>query len=394
VFDYETLRLIWWVLLGVLLIGFAVLDGFDFGVAALLPFLSKDDEERRIMIDTVSAVWEGNQVWLILGAGSIFAAWPYLYAVAFSGFYLAMFIVLCALILRPVAFKFRGKLPNERWRNFWDWALFVTGVVPPVIFGVAVGNALQGVPFTLDDTMRVFYTGSLIDLLNPFALLCGVVSLLMCLTQGAAWLSVKTDSDLHARARKVAVVCALVTIVLFAGAGAWVAQAIDGFRLVGSVDTQGPSNPLLKSVVREAGAWLDNYDKWPLSLAVPELTIWGTLILLGGIAVKRDVLALIGNSLTIAGIVGTAGVSMFPFLLPSSLNPNVSLTVWNSSSSRMTLLTMTFVTVVFLPVILAYTSWVYRVLRGKVTKAYIRASRAATLIEDGQLCGTFHGYSA
>jgi cytochrome d ubiquinol oxidase subunit II len=372
VFDYEILRLIWWVLLGVLLIGFAVLDGFDFGVAALLPFLGKDDEERRVMIDTVGAIWEGNQVWLILGAGAMFAAWPYLYAVAFSGFYLAMFIVLCSLILRPVAFKFRGKMPGAGWRGFWDWALFVTGTVPPVIFGVAVGNALIGVPFTLDDMMHLFYTGSLLGLLNPFGLLCGLVSLAMCLTQGAVWLAVKTDGELQVRARRVAVLFGIVTMALFAGAGVWVALGIDGYRIVGAIDTHGPSNPLLKSVTREAGAWLDNYEKWPLTLAVPELTILGTLLLMGGIAARRHVLALIGNSLTIAGIIGTAGVSMFPFLLPSSFNPNVSLTVWDASSSRTTLIVMTFVTIFFMPIVLAYTSWVYRVLRGKVTKAYIR----------------------
>ena len=151
--DYETLRVIWWVLLGVLLIGFAVMDGFDLGVGILLPFVARTDGERRVVVNAVGPVWEGNQVWLILGGGAIFAAWPLIYAVAFSGFYLAMLVVLLALILRPVGFKFRSKMPGTRWRATWDWLLFLGGFVPALIFGVAVGNALVGAPFTFDDTL-------------------------------------------------------------------------------------------------------------------------------------------------------------------------------------------------------------------------------------------------
>ncbi|MDD5586349.1 MAG: cytochrome d ubiquinol oxidase subunit II, partial [Alphaproteobacteria bacterium] len=181
--DYEILRLIWWVLLGVLLMGFAVMDGFDMGAAALLPFVTRNDSERRIVINTVGPVWEGNQVWLILGAGAVFAAWPALYATAFSGFYLAMFLVLFTLILRPVAFKFRSKREGRLWRGTWDTCLFLSGTVPPLIFGVAFGNILQGVPFTFDEAMRMTYEGGLLGLLNPFALLCGLVSLAMTVLQ-------------------------------------------------------------------------------------------------------------------------------------------------------------------------------------------------------------------
>ena len=159
--SYEILRLIWWALLGILLIGVAVMDGFDLGTAILLPFVGKTDVERRVVINTVGPVWEGNQVWLILGGGAIFAAWPPLYAVAFSGFYLAMFLVLCALILRPAGFKYRSKLTDPTWREVWDWALFVGGLVPALIFGVAFGNVLQGVPFRFDETMRMTYEGNL-----------------------------------------------------------------------------------------------------------------------------------------------------------------------------------------------------------------------------------------
>src|SRR6056297_1585230 len=164
--DFEILRVIWWALLGVLLIGFALTDGFDLGVGALLPFVGKTDVERRIAINTVGPVWAGNQVWFILGGGAIFAAWPPLYAVSFSGFYLAMFAVLAALILRPVGFKYRSKRDSQAWRSAWDWALFVGGFVPAPVFGVAMGNVLQGVPFRLNDDLMTVYDGGFFGLLN------------------------------------------------------------------------------------------------------------------------------------------------------------------------------------------------------------------------------------
>ena len=160
--DYEFLRIVWWGLLGVLLIGFTLTDGFDLGVATLLPFVARTDAERRMTINTVGPTWEGNQVWFILGGGTIFAAWPFVYAVAFSGFYLAMFLVLAALILRPVGFKYRSKRASAGWRASWDWALFVGGFVPALVFGVAVGNVMLGAPFRLDDDLRSTYLGSLL----------------------------------------------------------------------------------------------------------------------------------------------------------------------------------------------------------------------------------------
>ncbi len=186
--SYETLRLIWWLLIGILLVGFAITDGFDLGTGILLPFAGKTDLERRVIINSIGPVWEGNQVWLILGGGAIFAAWPQLYAVSFSGFYLAMFVILVALIVRPVAFKFRSKREDPRWRARWDAALFVGGFVPALICGVAIGNVLQGVPFRFSPDMHIFYDGTFFALLNPFALLCGLVSVAMLVMHGATWL--------------------------------------------------------------------------------------------------------------------------------------------------------------------------------------------------------------
>ncbi|TWB53203.1 cytochrome bd-I ubiquinol oxidase subunit 2 apoprotein [Rhizobium sp. ERR 922] len=369
--DYETLRIIWWLLLGVLLIGFAVTDGFDLGVGTLLPFVAKTDTERRIAINSIGATWEGNQVWLILGGGAIFAAWPPLYAVSFSGFYLAMFAILLALILRPVAFKYRSKRDSAGWKAGWDWALFVGGFVPSLIFGVAVGNVLQGVPFRFDGDMRIFYEGSFFALLNPYALLCGLLSVAMLVMHGAAWLLVKTDGVVAERARRFGMVAALVVIVLFALGGLFLWMGIDGYRIASAIDVEGPSNPLLKTVEHSAGAWLANYGSHPWMMIAPALGFLGAAVALLAMLGRREVTALLFSKLAIFGIISTVGLSMFPFILPSSLDPRSSLTVWDASSSHLTLFIMLVVAVIFLPIVLAYTAWVYRVLWGKVDEATV-----------------------
>jgi cytochrome d ubiquinol oxidase subunit II len=358
--DYETLRLIWWALLGVLLIGFAVMDGFDLGTAALLPFVAKTDLERRIVINTVGPVWEGNQVWFILGGGSIFAAWPALYAASFSGFYLAMFLVLATLILRPVGFKFRSKVEAPLWRNFWDWALFSGGVVPALVFGVAFGNLFLGVPFSFDSDLRFHSDITLWSLLNPFGLLVGLVSLSMIVMHGAAWLNLKTEEAVQARARRILPFAALAFVVLFMLAGFWLA-GLDGYRITGAMAHGGPSNPLLKSVARvPGGGWLSGWQQWPAVI----LTLAGTA---GAVLLRaRPLAAFLCSALVPLGTIATAGLALFPFLLPSSSHPGASLTVWDASSSKLTLAVMLGATALFLPLIIAYTGWVYRVMRGPV----------------------------
>lgn len=374
-FDYEMLRLIWWALLGVLLIGFALTDGFDLGVAALLPFVARDDAERRMVINAIGPTWEGNQVWFILGGGAIFAAWPFVYAVSFSGFYLAMFLVLAALILRPVGFKYRSKRPDAAWRTRWDWALFVGGLVPALVFGVAVGNVLLGAPFRFDDDLRAFYDGTLLGLFTPFTLLCGLLSVAMLVLHGAAWLAIKVEhGPVHDRARTFGNVAAIVAILLFAGGFAFVAWGDMGYRLVGAVDPSGPSNPLRTTAAPAAGAWLANYAVHPWMTILPALGFAGSLVALAGIRARREILAFAGSSLAATGIIATVGCSMFPFILPSSIDAHSSLTVWNASSTHKTLGIMLFVTLVFLPIVLAYTAWAYRVMFGRVTSEDIRTN--------------------
>jgi cytochrome d ubiquinol oxidase subunit II len=367
--SYEILRLIWWALLGILLIGFAVMDGFDLGTAILLPFVARTDVERRIAINTVGPVWEGNQVWLILGAGAIFAAWPALYAASFSGFYLAMVLVLAALIVRPVGFKFRSKVEDSRWRSVWDWVLCIGGIVPSLVFGVAFGNLFLGVPFNFDSDLRFHSTISLLSLLNPFALLAGLVSLVMIALHGAIWLNLKASGAVKQRAALAATILSPLYIALFAVAGIWVSR-LGAYHFVSALAPDGPSNPLLKTVA-QGGSWFANFNAHPALWLVPVIAVLGAA--LAALTRRFPVIAFCASALVPICTIATAGFALFPFLLPSSSNPSASLTVWDASSSRLTLEIMLGVVVIFLPIVLAYTSWVYRVMRGPVTAEQIAA---------------------
>ncbi len=374
-FDFETLKVIWWALLGILLAGFAIMDGFDLGVGILLPWIARTDTERRVVINTVGPVWEGNQVWLVLGGGAIFAAWPALYAASFSGFYLAMLLVLAALILRPVGFKFRSKMPGARWRATWDWALFVGGAVPALVFGVAMGNLLRGVPFSFDSDLRAHYEFGFFYLLNPFSVLCGLVSVAMLSAHGAVYLSMKTDGGLARRARAVSRYAALAWAVLFALAGVWLWKSGYGITIDSGAAPGGQPDPLAKVAVLRAGAWFSNYGRWPLALLAPAAGLAAPLAVAALAGARRRLAVFALSAVGIAAVIGSMGLSLFPFLLPSSSSPDSSLTVWDASSSARTLNIMLIAVVIFLPIVLAYTAWVYRVLRGPVTSAYIESNQ-------------------
>ena len=375
--DYDILRVIWWLFLGVLLIGFAIMDGFDLGVAALLPYVARSDSERRVAINTIGPVWEGNQVWLITGGGAIFAAFPPVYAASFSGFYIAMFLVLAALILRPVGFEFRNKIADPRWRTFWDYALFANGLVPSLVFGVAFGNILQGVPFRIDSDMRVLYEGSgLFELLNPFGLLCGLVSLAMLTTHGAVYLTLKAEGPVKKRAAGYVRIGALATGALFIIAGIWTAFVLKGYVITSPIAADGPSNPLLKTVAQVRGHWFANFAVHKWMILAPAIAIVGPLLTFMFTITRRAGLAFIASALGIFGIIATAGVSMFPFLMPSDIMPQASLTVWDATSSQLTLFVMLLATLILLPIVLAYTGFVFRVLRGAVTAKQIESNSA------------------
>lgn len=370
-FDYESLKLIWWLVIGILFIGFAVTDGMDMGVGGLLPFVAKNDVERRVVINTIGAHWDGNQVWLITAGASLFAAWPMVYATAFSGFYFAMMLTLFCLFLRPLGFDYRSKIDSPKWRYNWDKALFVGSMVPALVFGIAFGNLLQGVPFHFDDLMRVTYTGSFFGLFNTLGLLSGMVSVSMMLMHGATWLTMRTDGDVAARSAKAAQIFSVVLVICFTLAGVLIWQQVEGYVIQSTIDPLAYAQPTTKIVGTATGAWLNNFNASPVLWLLPLIGI--VMALLAGLLARfrRGALAFCASGLSLAGIILTMGVSMFPFVMPSSSTPNHSLTLWDSVSSEGTLGLMLVVVAVFVPIILGYTLWCYSKMWRTVTIAEI-----------------------
>ena len=373
--DYEFLRIIWWVLVIVLLIGFSVTDGFDIGVTALLPVAGKKEVEKRIMINSIAPHWDGNQVWLLTAGGAIFAAWPIVYSVAFSGFYIALFLVLAALFFRPIGFEYRAKIDNPTWRAVWDWGLFAGGFVPALVFGVAFGNLLQGVPFELNELSQVTYTGSFFALLNPFALLCGVLSLAMLVTHGANWLQMKTTAELRNRARAITQIGALVTLITFVLAGVWLSFK-EGYVVTSVLDHFAPSSPASgKEVAVEVGAWFKNFNETPALWIFPALVVIGALLNVVASKANRCGFAFFFSVLTMAGVIITAAVSMFPFVMPSSTHPAQSLLMWDATSSELTLTLMFYLALVFVSISLLYTIWSYYKMFGRLDESFVEDNK-------------------
>ncbi|MGF1684477.1 cytochrome d ubiquinol oxidase subunit II [Photobacterium minamisatsumaniensis] len=375
-FDYETLRCIAWAIIGLLLIGFAITDGFDMGVSALLPILGKSENDRRIMINTVAPHWDGNQVWLVTAGGAIFAVWPLVYAVSFSGFYFAMILALAALWLRPLGFDYRSKIDSPTWRATCDKALCIGGLIPTVIFGVAFGNLLQGVPFELNELLITTYKGSFFELLNPFALLCGLVSLCMILTQGATWLQMKTTGTLHQRASSFSQLSAFATSTLFFIAGIW-AYNLDGYMITSPIITDAAANPLNKEVSIIAHGLFKNFGQFPVLWLIPAVAVIAPSISAIATRGKKDGTAFLMSSLTVASVILTAGIALFPFIIPSSLDPSQSLTIWDATSSEKTLGIVTVISLVMVPIIIAYTLWCYRKMFGRLDEQYIEQNKTS-----------------
>ena len=369
-FDYESLRLIWWLLVGVLLIGFAIADGMDLGTAMMIPVLGKTDTERRVIINTIGPHWDGNQVWLITAGGAIFAAWPLVYATAFSGFYWAMLLVLFALFFRPVGFEYRSKKDSVQWRTNWDYALALGSFVPSLVFGVAFGNLFLGVPFHFDEFTRPIYTGSFWALLNPFAIVCGLASVAMLALQGATWLQMRAGGQVQWRAQAVATLLGPVLTLLLVVAGAWLYFGISGYAISSEVIGDAASNPLSKTVIQTEN-WFGNYTTYPIlwalvlaSVALPLLT---SLVARAG----KSGFAFVLSSLTIAAIILMTGFTLFPFLMPSSSDLASALTLWDATSSELTLEIMFWVALVFVPIILTYTFWGYYKMWRRIEPEFI-----------------------
>lgn len=329
------LNSVWFFLIAVLLTGYAILDGFDLGVGVLHLF-TRSEPERRISMNAIGPVWDGNEVWLLTGGGALFAAFPIVYATAFSGFYLALMLVLFALIFRAVSLEFRNKLDSPGWRRVWDWSFGLGSLLPAVLFGAAVGNVLRGLPIAADGSLHVAFTA----LLNPYALLIGALSLVMLTMHGAAYLTVKTDSELQQRMVRWCT-------------GTWMAFVVLYF--VATLATYFVS-PFL----------FEGLPGHPLFWIFLVLLLGGIVALPVSLRGAKYLRAFLASSLTIASMIGLAGVSLFPRMLPSSIDLAHSLTIYNASSTPRTLTVMLVIALIGMPVVLAYTAYVYRVFKGKV----------------------------
>jgi cytochrome bd ubiquinol oxidase subunit II len=329
------LNMIWFGLVGVLIIGYAILDGFDLGVGVLHMF-ARTDAERRIQLNAIGPVWDGNEVWLLTGGGALFAAFPIVYATVFSGFYLALILLLGALIFRAVSMEFRSKVESTQWRTFWDWAFSIGSLLPAVLFGVAFGNVLRGVPI---DSYQM-WTGSFFGLLNPYAILVGLLSLCLFTMHGAIYLSMKTDGDLRERT------------------AAWIPKswmATVGLYVLATIATVIVSPFLFANV-------LQNPLFWVLFI----LLLAGLLVIPIAAKGKRYGRAFLASSIMIASMIGLSALSLFPRLVPSITDLNNSLTIYNASSSQATLSTMLVIALIGVPIVLVYTIVIYRVFKGKV----------------------------
>lgn len=288
----------------------------------------------------------------------------------FSGFYFAMLLVLLALILRPVGFNFRGKVDSPTWRAVWDGGIAIAGVVPSLVFGVAFGNLFLGVPFHFTNDLLPVYDGQFFALFHPFALITGVVSLAMLLMHGATYAAMKVEEPVSGRALAIARLTAIVTIVTFVLAGVWL-YFLPGHQIVSEINPLAASNPLHKRVEIVSGGWMSWHQQYPLTLAFPVIAIAG---LVGVLLIKGKILRFISSGIAVAMIIFTAGGALFPFLLPSATDPNHGLTIWDASSSELTLIIMLICVFIFLPLILVYTTWAVRIMRGQVTRAHVLES--------------------
>jgi len=368
--DYSLMRLVWWFLIGFLWIGFAIMDGHDLGVGGLLLFVARKDEERRVLVNSIAPHWDGNQVWLITAAVGMFAAWPIVYATVFSGIYIVVLGMLWTLFLRAPAFDYRSKIETKRWRGNWDKVIFVASAVTPIVLGVGAGNLFLGLPFDIDQNMRMHYEGQIWQLFSPYALLAGVLGLFMILSQGASYIMIRTEDVIHARAKTALFTCALITLICFVLIEIWTLQ-LKGF-VITNIDTSAFSNPFAKSVAIVDHGWADNYKNYPYMMIAPCLVILSFLGAMLFAKLDKAVLAFVATSLGVASVIISFGCLLFPFLVPSSINTNISLTMWDATSSYHTLSLSLIVALIFAPIIIIYTSWVYKIMSGKLTENKIR----------------------
>ncbi len=364
--DYATLKLIWLWVIGFLCAGFAITGGLDLGVCALIPWIGHNDSERSQLLESIGPTWEGNQVWLVTAAAALFAAWPLMYAASFSSFYLAFLGVLLALILRPPGIDYRHKLSHPLWRKSWDLCLFISGFVPCVLFGVAFGHLLRGLPFSYDQNLMPHPTGTFLNLFDPYALICGLLSLSLLFVQACLFIQCKTLQPLRDRALHTAYLAGGVFMITFTLAWLGALFYIDGYAVVSMGDPNQALIPTAKVVIKGQGLWLKHYQQDARGYLGPFLSILSVGMALILAYLERPKTALVCNSVAIASVLWTLGFTLYPFVMPSISVPNHSLTLWDASASRLSLGWMLAAVLLFLPIVLVYTTWAYQMMRGPV----------------------------
>lgn len=362
--DYTVLQVLWWMILGSILVVYAATAGFDVGVTTLMPFF-KNEEERRVILNTSAPTWDGNLTWIVFAGGGIFVVWPVVYSTAFSGLYAGMLLILFPLFLRAPGYEYRNKLPSMKWKRFWDFGLFISGILPVFVFGVATGNCFVGFPFHFDPiSLRMFYTGNLFDLFNPLGILAGLVSVAMVLFHGSTFLQRRTEGNICDKARIVTFSSGVVLLILFSVAGLLIVLYAPGYQLIDS--PINPTSHLLENVVvRAPGSWFASFMYYPWKGFGPVFAYIGILVSMVATYFKSRNLAFWSSAVAIAGIVATSGFTLFPFIMPSSTNPNESLTIWNATSSQYALNMMLYVGTVLLAIIAAYKIFAYHSIWGR-----------------------------
>lgn len=364
--DYVTLKLIWWGIFGFLITAFMITGGMDIGVGFLLPVIGKNDNDRRLILNAIGPTWEGNQVWLItLGAG-LFAIWPIAYATIFSCMYLAFVLVLVMLILRPPGIDYRSKINSNTWRSIWDVTLFTSNLVLALGFGLVVGNLFTGLPFYFDQDMRIIYQGDFLSIISPCALLFAVVTLCMLGLQGALYLQYKLDESMQDVIKLMVKIFGIGFIVTSIFAGISVVLWVPGYEIISIPDINTGISVIDKTVQPLLSGWAQNYAGHKWLWIFPIFALIFTRVAMKYSSFNKNATALFVNSAGIACATTTVGVALFPFIIPSNIFPSNSLTIWDVCSSALTLQWSFVVTLLLLPLILFYTIWVYRVMRGKV----------------------------
>ncbi len=356
-FDYEMMRCITWGLLWLLIIHFSLTGGYYLGVSILFPFLAETDEERYFLIKSLGNTWNGHQIGFIAMMILLFSAWSIAYSVLFTAFNYLLFLTIILLLLRPFLFYYRNKFIAEKWLYLWDKALFLSGFIPVFIFGLAIGNLLKGIPFHLDSDMRIIYYGDFWGLLNPFALLTAITTLGLFSFYGASYIQLKTEREVTLCVKGKLQLAAIITILGFILTGLWVMR-LEGYHIESEILANGVSNPLAKFVKRGEGLWLDNYEHIPALMAIPILALisCGLTVWLSTHYNKLK-LAFICSEITIVCMISTVALSMFPFMLPSNMSLNSSLSLWDSSSSYHALQFILLMMAISLPIILISTRW-------------------------------------